>query len=117
MHEANTYVDLVPNASLGHYTIVEHIADGGMGHVFRGFEPSLQREVAIKVLKKEANSMIKPFPISDKKFGQGFAEIKNGRNKAGLSDFATMKQTAQSWEHQKSKSFDLERQKDGKQQR
>ncbi len=53
MSEALTFSDLVPNATLGHYTLVEHIADGGMGHVFRAFEPSLQREVAIKVLKSE----------------------------------------------------------------
>lgn len=51
--EAYTYTDLVPNATLGHYTLVEHVADGGMGHVFRAFEPSLQRDVAIKVLKNE----------------------------------------------------------------
>lgn len=53
MIEAQTFDDLVPNATLGHYTLIEHIADGGMGHVFRGFEASLQRDVAIKVLKKE----------------------------------------------------------------
>jgi serine/threonine protein kinase len=53
MHEALTYSDLQPNATLGHYTLVEHIADGGMGHVYRAFEPSLQRDVAIKVLKSE----------------------------------------------------------------
>jgi len=53
MHEALTYDDLVPNAVLGHYTLVEHVTDGGMGHVFRAFEPSLQRDVAIKVLKAE----------------------------------------------------------------
>lgn len=45
--------DLKPNAQLGHYTIIEHIAEGGMGHVFRAFEPGLQRDVAIKVLKSE----------------------------------------------------------------
>jgi len=53
MVQAQTFSDLVPNAQLGHYTLIEHIADGGMGHVFRGFEPSLQRDVAIKVLKEE----------------------------------------------------------------
>lgn len=53
MQNAMTYDDLVPNAQLGHYTIVEHVAEGGMGHVYRGFEASLQREVAIKVLKPD----------------------------------------------------------------
>ncbi len=53
MSEALTFEDLAPNATLGHYTLVEHIADGGMGHVFRAYEPSLQRDVAIKVLKAE----------------------------------------------------------------
>jgi len=53
MSEALTFQDLAPNATLGHYTLVEHIADGGMGHVFRAYEPSLQRDVAIKVLKAE----------------------------------------------------------------
>lgn len=53
MSEALTFEDLQPHATLGHYTLVEHIADGGMGHVFKAFEPSLQRDVAIKVLKEE----------------------------------------------------------------
>ncbi|MDX6767118.1 MAG: protein kinase [Candidatus Methylacidiphilales bacterium] len=51
-----TYADLVPNAQLGHYTIVQHVAEGGMGHVYKGFEASLNREVAIKVLKPELAS-------------------------------------------------------------
>jgi len=53
MAQAQKLQDLVPNAQLGHYTILEHVAEGGMGHVFRGFEVSLSREVAIKILKFE----------------------------------------------------------------
>jgi len=53
MQLAMTLEELVPEARLGHYTIIEHVAEGGMGHVFRAFEPSLSREVAIKVLKAE----------------------------------------------------------------
>ncbi len=50
---AESQNDLIPNARLGHYVIIEHIAEGGMGHVYKGFEASLQREVAIKVLKPD----------------------------------------------------------------
>jgi serine/threonine protein kinase len=53
MQMALCYADLVPNAQVGHYTIVQHVAEGGMGHVYKGFEASLNREVAIKVLKPD----------------------------------------------------------------
>lgn len=53
---AQTIADLMPHAQLGHYTILEHVADGGMGHVYKAFEPALQREVAIKVLKPDLAS-------------------------------------------------------------
>jgi len=63
MSQATKLEDLVPNAQLGHYSIIAHVAEGGMGHVFRAFEPSLQREVAIKVLKADfaANPQYRAF--------------------------------------------------------
>ncbi len=39
------------SSKLGHFNLLEEIAHGGMGTVFRGFDPTLNREVAIKVLR------------------------------------------------------------------
>lgn len=44
---------LAPGSRLSHYSIVEHIATGGMGTVYKAFEPALQRHVAIKVLRPD----------------------------------------------------------------
>ena len=46
--------DPLIGARLGEYQVVERIGEGGMGVVYRGFQPALKQRVAIKVLKPEA---------------------------------------------------------------
>lgn len=40
------------SSKLGHFNLLEEIAHGGMGTVYRAFDPTLNREVAIKVLRE-----------------------------------------------------------------
>ena len=44
---------ILPFLKLGHFEIIGRIGRGGMGDVFKGFEPNLNRAVAIKVLPAE----------------------------------------------------------------
>lgn len=52
-YEPQEVSDLAPGVQLGHYVLMDKIADGGMGSVFKAFEPALERFVAIKVLLPE----------------------------------------------------------------
>ena len=46
-------MDLAPGGKLEQYEIASHIADGGMGSVWRARDPMLGRYVAIKIVKQE----------------------------------------------------------------
>jgi serine/threonine protein kinase len=49
--------EIQPGMRLGHYVIMERIAQGGMGTVFKAVEPALERYVAIKILRPEYASL------------------------------------------------------------
>ncbi len=43
--------ELQPGAAWGPFRIVEHVGSGRFGHVYRAFDPSLDRDVALKLLR------------------------------------------------------------------
>src|SRR5205823_1916280 len=47
---------MLPGRRVGKYTIVAHLATGGMGTVYRAKDESLGRTVAIKILTPELSS-------------------------------------------------------------
>lgn len=46
-------LDRIRDALAAEYTVLDEIAAGGQGHVFRAHDPRLRRDVAIKVLRPE----------------------------------------------------------------
>ncbi len=51
--EAGTDETYPPGEKLLHYRVIEHIASGGMGAVYRAHDTNLRRDVAIKVLPND----------------------------------------------------------------
>lgn len=41
---------------IGHYKIIQKIGEGGMGEVYKGIDPMLEREVAIKLMRPELSN-------------------------------------------------------------
>jgi len=50
---ARDAVELVPGAMLGRYQLEHVLGSGGMGHVWLAFDRDLERQVAVKVLRRE----------------------------------------------------------------
>src|SRR5688500_20361779 len=46
---------LVPGSRVGPYEVLSLLGEGGMGEVYRGRDPRLARDIAIKVLAKDAS--------------------------------------------------------------
>ena len=47
---------LQPGTTLGPYRVTAKIGEGGMGKVYRATDTTLDRDVAIKVLRPSANA-------------------------------------------------------------
>src|SRR6266568_7062023 len=47
-------MSLSPGSTVGPYQVLELLGEGGMGQVYRGRDPRLARDIAIKILPKDS---------------------------------------------------------------
>lgn len=50
---ANDAGPLPPGTKMGRYFLVEHVGSGGLGDVYKAYDPELDRRIAIKLLRAE----------------------------------------------------------------
>ncbi|MGE0432084.1 MAG: serine/threonine-protein kinase [Planctomycetota bacterium] len=62
--------DLTAGRKLGPYTIIEEVGRGGMGVVFRAYDPALQRDVALKLIPPQ-------FARDEQKLGRFLREARS----------------------------------------
>ena len=89
--ETRRMTDIKPSDTIGGYRLVESVGQGAMGEVFLGWNPRLQRTVAIKVLRRKMAAdpaILKRFLREGKLVAQldhpGIARVFDLGNEAGF---------------------------------
>jgi tetratricopeptide (TPR) repeat protein len=54
--KASAYTELPPHSQVGRYILLKRLGDGGMGVVYSAYDPDLERKVALKLLRPDAQA-------------------------------------------------------------